>query len=389
MPSSEHLGDARIVVIGAGVIGAVLAYRLAQAGARVTVVERRHPGAGTTGATFAYVNGTDKPPRPYHRLSALSIRDHEDLADELGGRWMQVSGSLHWADPRDGARTAALDGVMHRLAGWGMRVDRLAPARVVAELEPDLAVDPEAAGPVYLVHRAGWLDPMALTHAALSAAVERYGGSLVRGEVTGFRAASGLLEAAVLDDGREVPADLVINAAGPDSGTIAALAGTRLPVERSPGILIVSAPAPVRLRHVVYAPEVNVRPEGGSRILVQREPLDGEADPARPPAPGDPRITDAMGHAAALLPGLAGVRVEAVRVGVRPMPRDGFPIVGFDPSVGNLYHVVTHSGITLAARLALLVTEELTGGDAAPLDAYRPARFNGVSRVPAGHGPWD
>jgi glycine/D-amino acid oxidase-like deaminating enzyme len=57
------------------------------------------------------------------------------------------------------------------------------------------------------------------------------------------------------------------------------------------------------------------------------------------------------------------------------VPKDGFPIVGFDPTVFNLYHVVTHSGITLAARLALLVTEELTGGDTAPLDAYRPARF--------------
>ena len=72
---------------------------------------------------------------------------------------------------------------------------------------------------------------------------------------------------------------------------------------------------------------------------------------------------------------LAGVAVEAVRLGVRPMPMDGFPIVGFDPSVGNLYHVVTHSGITLAARLALLVTEELSGGGAEPLEAYRPSRF--------------
>ncbi len=36
---------------------------------------------------------------------------------------------------------------------------------------------------------------------------------------------------------------------------------------------------------------------------------------------------------------------------------------------------MTHSGITLAARLALLVTEELTGGDSTPLEAYRPARF--------------
>jgi glycine/D-amino acid oxidase-like deaminating enzyme len=75
------------------------------------------------------------------------------------------------------------------------------------------------------------------------------------------------------------------------------------------------------------------------------------------------------------MPALAHTGVEAVRLGVRPVPADGYPLVGFDPAVGNLYHVVTHSGVTLAARLALLVTEELTGGDTAPLDAYRPGRM--------------
>ncbi len=82
-----------------------------------------------------------------------------------------------------------------------------------------------------------------------------------------------------------------------------------------------------------------------------------------------------MEHARAVAPGLLGVEAEAVRRGIRPMPKDGFPLVGFDPHVANLYHTVTHSGITLAARLALLVTEELTGADAAPLQAYRLTRF--------------
>jgi len=374
MATSQFLDGARVVVVGAGVIGTVLAYRLAQAGAKVTVVERRHPAAGTSGATFAYVNGTDKPPRHYHRLNVMGIRDHEDLADELDGRWLHVTGALHWADPSDAARSAALDQVMRRLDGWGMRVDRLGPRDVTRELEPDLHVDP-ATGTVYLVHRAGWLDPMALAHGAVSAAVERYGASLVQGEIVGFRSASGLLEAAVLADGTALPADLVINAAGPDAAAVARLAGAFVPVERSPGILVVSPPVPARLHRVVYALGVNLRPEGGSRILVQREALDSEADPASPPERDDPRIAGAIAAAARVVPALAGSRPEAARVGVRPMPRDGFPIVGFDPTVANVYHVVTHSGVTLAARLALLVTEELTGGDPEPLAPYRPARF--------------
>lgn len=375
MTTSDYLKDARIVVVGAGAIGAVLSYRLAQAGAQVTTVERRFPGAGTTGSTFAYINGTDKPPRDYHRLSVLSIRDHEDLADELGGDWLHVTGSLHWADARDGARVAALGQVMRQLLGWGMRVDHLGPVQAVREVEPDIRIDPDTTGTVFFVHRAGWLDPVAMTHETMSAASERYGARLIQGDVVALRSGGSTIKEVVLGDGRELAADVVVNAAGPDAGRVAALAGVALPLERTPGLLIVTAPAPARLRGVVYAPGVNLRPDGGSRIMVQPETLDSYAVGASPLAIDDQRVREGMEQARAILPALADVDAEAVRLGVRPMPKDGLPLVGFDPTVANLYHVVTHSGITLAARLALLATEELTGGDTAPLEAYRPARF--------------
>jgi glycine/D-amino acid oxidase-like deaminating enzyme len=377
MTTSDYLRDARIVVVGAGAIGVTLAYRLAQAGAQVTVVERRFPGAGTSGSTFAYVNGTDKPPRAYHRLNILSIRDHEDLADEIGGDWLHVTGSLHWAAAGDEARTTALGQVMRRLLAWGMRVDRCSPEQAMRELEPDAWIDPEAVTAVFLVHRAGWLDPVAMTSGVLRAAIDRYGAQLVRAEVVGLRSASGLVERVALDDGHELRADVVVNAAGPDGGRIAAFAGISLPLERTPGLLIVTAPAPARLWHVVYGPGVNLRPDGGARMMVQPESLDSHAVEGSPLPVEDPLVQDGLERARAVVPALIHVGVEAVRLGVRPMPRDGLPLVGFDPRVANLYHVVTHSGITLAARLALLVTEELTGGDTAPLEAYRPARFGG------------
>jgi glycine/D-amino acid oxidase-like deaminating enzyme len=386
MTTSDYLKDARIVVVGAGAIGAALSYRLAQAGAQVTTIERRFPGAGTTGNSFAYINGTDKPPRNYHRLNVLSIRDYEDLADEIGGDWLHVTGSLHWADARDGARVAALGQVMRRLLDWGMRVDHLGPGQAMREVEPDIWIDPEVVATVFFVHRAGWLDPVAMAHGTMSAAAERYGARLIRGEVEALRSGGSTIDTVVLGDGRELAADVVVNAAGPDAGRVAALAGVELPLERTPGLLIVTAPAPARLRHVVYAPGVNLRPDGGSRLMVQPETLDSHAVEGSPLEIKDPWVLDGMERARAVVPALADVEAEAVRLGVRPMPKDGFPLVGFDPTVGNLYHVVTHSGVTLAARLALLVTEELTGGDAAPLEAYRLTRFTsrrGSSQVPS------
>lgn len=374
MVTSDYLRGARVVIVGAGAIGAPLAYRLAQAGAAVTVVERAWSGAGTTGSTFGWINGVDKPPRDYHRLNLLGIRDHEDLADELGGDWVHVTGSLHWALDADGAHRAGLEASVRQLIGWGARVDRLTPDQAVHELEPDLRIDPATVSTVVLVHRSGWMDPMAMAHAALRAAVERYGASLVEGEVTALPTSGGMIDRVGLADGRSLEADVVVNAAGPDAARLAVLAGAHLPLERTPGLLLVTAPAPARLRRVVYAPEVHLRPDGGSRVLVQWEPLDNEAAGERQIDLDDPHVATAMGHAAAVLPALAATKVTEVRMGVRPMPKDGYPLVGFDAAVGNLYHVVTHSGITLAARLALLVTEELTGGDTAPLDSYRPGR---------------
>jgi glycine/D-amino acid oxidase-like deaminating enzyme len=52
------------------------------------------------------------------------------------------------------------------------------------------------------------------------------------------------------------------------------------------------------------------------------------------------------------------------------------PIVGRLPDRPWLYHVVTHSGVTLAPLLGRLVAHEILRDDeAALLDPYRPARF--------------
>lgn len=383
MSASDYLRDARIAIVGAGVVGSALAYRLAQAGAAVTVIERAHPGAGASGGSFAWLNGWDKAPRAYHRLNMLGIRDQQDLADELGGDWAQVTGALHWATPESG-QASAVDAAARRMTGWGLRVDRLSPQEA-ATLEPDAAWTGSGAAPIYWVPREGWLDAPAMAHATLAAAVERYGAQRLHGTVAALPASSGMIDRLELEDGTRLEADVVINAAGPDGGRLAAMAGTAIPVERSPGLLLVTGPAPVRLRRVLWGPGLHLRPDGGGRVLIQLEPLDEAAqDGEAPPNPGDPRVQDAFVRARAILPGLAATHIEVVRQGVRAVPADGFPIVGFDPAVGNLYHAITHSGVTLAARLALLVTEELCGGDGADLEGYRPPA-PGVARL-AGSG---
>ena len=83
---------AEMVVVGGGVIGASIAYRLAQAGVDVTLVERRFPGSGISGTSFSWVNSFDKKPPVYHQLNVRGIGEHWALAAELGSLVLDVNG---------------------------------------------------------------------------------------------------------------------------------------------------------------------------------------------------------------------------------------------------------------------------------------------------------
>src|SRR5258707_11688180 len=74
----------KTIVIGAGVMGASVAYRLAQAGASITVLEAKRIGGGTSGISFAWTNANKKPPKPYHDLNVAGMKAHSPLADEFG-----------------------------------------------------------------------------------------------------------------------------------------------------------------------------------------------------------------------------------------------------------------------------------------------------------------
>ena len=91
----------KTIVIGAGVMGASVAYRLAQASAEVTVLEATRIGGGTSGISFAWTNAHNKPPKPYHDLNAAGMKAHAALADEFGAApWWHGGGSLEWeAEP--------------------------------------------------------------------------------------------------------------------------------------------------------------------------------------------------------------------------------------------------------------------------------------------------
>ena len=370
----------RCVVIGAGVLGACVAARLAEAGGEVTLLERARPGHAATRWSFAWLNSNDKGPRAYHDLNHAGMRAWAKLAAASGGpAWYRPAGNIEWAADAPGwERLAARVG---RLAGWGYPA-RLLGAAEAAELEPSLRL-PRSVAQVGWFPDEGYLLTGPLVRHQVRRAVQ-HGARLLTGQpgrVTGLDAGSGAVRTAA---GEVIRADAVVCCAGRWVPELAALAGAACPVPlvpwagpgaEAPGLVVragpVTPPGPAR---VLHAPQVYLRPHEGG--MVQLEAPDAAVDLHTPDAVLGRWADELLRRARRVVHGLDRAGVAGYQVCVRPMPADGQSIVGPLPGADRLYLAVTHSGVTLAAHLAGLITAELTGGaPAAELAPYRPGRF--------------
>ncbi len=359
---------AELVVIGAGCVGANVAYRLARDGAGVSVLDAGPPGGGTSAASFAWTNAFNKTPRDYHALNAASMAEYPRLAEKLGGgSWLKQDGGLHWRDTPEAQ--AALRETVARLRSWQYAVEVLSP-RAASELEPDLRFGPTV-DEVIFTPREGYVEVVRFV-AALLAATRRHGARVLPGHrVTGLLRAGDRVRGVVTEDGARFEADVVVDCAGPAAAEVARLAGVEVPFGHVPGRLSYTTPVATTLRRPIHAPGVHFRPDGAGRIVLADEDHDVIFDPRVPWTPAQ-SLAVAMPH----LPPLAGACVEASRVGIRPMPRDRKPVVGPVPGLEGFYVVVSHSGVTLGPLWGRIAAAELLDGRADPrLDPYRPARF--------------
>jgi len=375
------------VVIGAGVLGASVAARLAGAGMRVTLLESDQPGRGTSRWSFAWVNSNDKGPRPYHELNHAGIRAWAELAPGLeGAAWYRPAGNLELATSDSGRAELAVR--VERLASWGYPA-RLIDAAEAAELEPALLLPRSAATVAWFPGEAYLLTEALIER--LVAYLTSQGGTVLTGEqgrVTALDAGSGAAARVRTAAGAVVEADQVVCCAGRWTPQLAALAGAAgtvplvawdTPGSPAPALVVrvgpVSPEGPVRL---IHTPQIALRPHSGG--LLHLEAPDTPVDLHTSETELRRLAGQLLDRASRTVCGLAEARVVAAQVCVRPLPADEQSIVGRLPGAGRLYVAVTHSGVTLAAHLSRLIAAELaTGAPSAGLAAYRPDRFAGTA----------
>jgi glycine/D-amino acid oxidase-like deaminating enzyme len=315
-----------VVVVGAGIVGASIAYHLARAGAPVTLLDRASsPAAGVTGKSFAWIGDTGGEwPGGAEDLRAGVIADYRRLEKEIPGFSVRWTGSLDWTGQRAGR--------------W---IDR----RHIQALEPHLRTVPAHA--VYSPTDGG-VDPTGMTIAMVEAA-RRLGAGVVMGSA---------VTSLIVDHGRVLgvssstgyhAASTVVLAAGVNVSALAEPVGVVIPGVASPALLVHLA-APVGLvRTIVATPHFEAREIRPGHLLLTAP----DADAGIVEQTVD-RLRDTF-HI------VGPVRLLDWSIGERPMPAGG-PLGGFLTPDRCLYAAVTHSGITLAPTFGRLIAQHLTTG---------------------------
>ncbi len=358
----------RVVIAGGGIIGANLAYRLARRGAAVTVVERTRPASGATANSFAWINSTySKQPWAYFNLNRLGIEAWQQLDRELGGelplRW---GGSVEWyADER---RAAEFREEIRHHEAWGYPAHTIDEAEL-RRLEPH--IEPGVVKIAAHAELEGSVDPVRATELLLARAARAGAHIIYPAEVVGLDDRNGRLRA-VRTSGGDIEADALIIACGTDTPRIAAMAGVRVPLKESPGVLVHTPPMPATLERVVLSPIAHMKQKPDGRIVT------GSGFGGTPTTDASREAGEKfLKTASRVLPVFGETAVEKVTLGYRPLPQDEFPVIGFAPKRRDVYITVMHSGVTLSPLVAHLAAAEILDGvDAEPLAPYRPARFN-------------
>jgi glycine/D-amino acid oxidase-like deaminating enzyme len=375
----------KCIVVGAGVVGLAVASELARAGASVLVLEATVPGAGASGTSFAWVNANQKRPEPYFRLNLLGMEEHARLAGPESD-WWHPHGHLRWADAEPNGEDLAQ--AVREMAALGYPV-RVVDRDQALRLEPDLQLSDTAVSAVFFPTE-GHCDPALLMAHFLGVlhahdAQVRYPARVMALSATAHGAR------VTLADGEALDADHVVSCVGRWTEDLLSTVGAFVPLQPhdgpgSPpmGHLATTSPVPARLRRVVTTPDLNIRPHGGGRLLLQAPDLDAAADVAHPPSTHGTVSTELLRRLRRRLRTTEGTRIEWIAVGWRVLPQDRLAVAGPIDTERRVYVVATHSGVTLAPLLGRLVRSELADGNTeAMLGPFRPERFAASTSVPA------
>jgi glycine oxidase len=362
-----------VIIVGGGVIGCAIAYYLAGADVRVTILERGEVGGEASGASAGILAPLELSLEsgPLLDLCQASLQLHPSLADALGEETdIDVeylrSGILRVALSDEDA--ADLQALVDRSRPRG--VMQWVDAEALRRLEPRLAA---ARGGVYSSHY-HQVNAHRLTLALAQAAIVR-GAALRQGvAVTGFVTRGSRVTGVRTSEGKMMAGHVVL-AAGSWTAALGRRLGLTLPVKPMRGQILAFPDFSSPLRHILLGEDGGYLAPKANGFLFVGATVEDVGFRKNTTAKG---LAGLRRMAATLVPSLAYVEVASDWAGLRPGSPDGLPILGPVPGWEGLSVASGHfrKGILLAPITGRLMTQWVTQGKAEiPLEPFSPARF--------------
>lgn len=368
----------KIIVIGAGIAGASAAFHLTELGAEVEIIDGDAPGRATlAGAGIICPWLSKNSGQDYQTLSFAAYRYYPDLIGKLTalgetGIEFDLVGGLAVGESKD-----QLDPIVRRLqkhladgvkeVGEIRLLDKGGPR----ELFPCL--DPELAG-VYLsgaFRLSGESIRTALLGAAVRAGAKRRVG-------TALLVSSGDAVVGAELNGDRIEGDSVIVAGGAWSADLCRPLGVKLDLEPQRGqILHLKVGRPDTGAWPVIVPVLNdyyLLAFAGSRIVVGATRETGSGFDSRVTAGG---VEEVLREGLKIAPDLRDATLTEVRVGLRPMTRDGLPLIGCPSHLRGLIIAtgLGRYGLTVGPYAGRLAAQIATGRSPdIDLTPYKPDR---------------
>ncbi|MET3698955.1 glycine/D-amino acid oxidase-like deaminating enzyme [Bacillus oleivorans] len=363
---------ADIVIIGGGVIGASIAYRLADRSRKVILVEKGGIGEQTSGSCDKGIYLQSKKPGIHLELARASRQIYENLEEELGipiefrkgGGMIVIESEKHLEFMKNFSDRQRKAGIDIRFLDRNESLKRqpcLSPAIVGSTYSPE---DAE-------------VNPLLLSQAFTRAAKEKGAEIRTHTEVKTIDQQHGKI-VGIQTTKDYISTELVVNAAGPYAPAIGKMVGVEIPIKPRRGVILISEKAePIVNGNILCAQYIaakylsqsnleEVPPYGIGLSLGQTESgnllIGGSREFQGFNKAVDPKVLSAIArHAIGIVPSIKKLRIIRSMAGFRPYTEDGLPIIDFAPAIKGFLIAAGHEGdgIALAPITGILVADLL------------------------------
>jgi len=383
--------QADVVIIGAGVIGASIAYYLAKEGIQAVVLDKKGTAAGSSSACEGLLLLQSKKPGIHLDMALDSIRRFPTLEQELNDPIeYENKGGLVVIESE--AELEAMQLFVEKQKKHNVDISLLSTEQA-REMEP--ALSEKIIGATFSPLDSQ-VNPILLTLGFLHGAQKAGTGLFTDTPVRAIELDAGRIAAVTTDRGR-IATSIVINAAGTFAAEIGAMLNVNIPIKPRRGqILVTEATKPILKRCILSAMYIaakfnpQIAAAGGVGFAVEQTANGNVLIGSTREFVGFDNSTtyegiqSIAGTILRVIPGLENLHIIRAFAGLRPYTPDGLPILGRVEAIEGFIMAAGHEGdgITLAPVTGEMIAK-LVAGQATPFpfDDFRLERFSTDSTV--------